>query len=282
MASRSTSLRAPFLKRVWTDMDALAQREGFPFDLPLVRKGAIDLVFEQPVTIIVGENGTGKSTILEAIAQGAGFGTAGGTLDHHGAEDDTEENRRRVYTDWEGAGQDALARRLAKSREDIRLTEVLRFSWLPRTSKGFFFRAESFHRLARYLDEIGQMPGGTPPEHLKMSHAEGFIDFFSGRFESVVRSGRPSIFIFDEPESALSPKRQIEFLTMLRSLEKSGTAQTIIATHSPLLMAYPKADLRRITRGSIEPCTPRQTEHFQLLKAFFDDPNGFVDGYLDG
>ncbi len=282
MAVRKTSLRAPFLKRVWTDMDRLAERTGYPFDLPLVRKGVVDLLFEKPVTIIIGENGTGKSTVLEAIAQGAGFGTAGGTAHHQAAEDDTDENRRRAYADWDGPTQDALARRLERSRMDLPLTDVLRFSWLPKTSNGFFFRAETFHRLARFLDEVGNQPGATPPEHLKMSHAEGFIDFFTGRFERAAHSGRPTIFIFDEPESALAPKRQIEFMTMIRALEKVGTIQFIIATHSPLLMTYPKADLLRLTRGSIEPCTPRQTEHFQFLKAFFDDPDGFISGYLDG
>src|SRR5262249_53378602 len=142
---------------------------------------------------------------------------------------------------------------------------------------------ETFFRLARFLDEAAVMDIGPAdgPQHLKMSHAEGFLDFFEARFGMALRSGRPALFIFDEPESALSPSRQIVFLRMLRDLEASGRIQIIIATHSPLLMAYPGADLRRITRGSIESCTLRETEHFQLLRSFFADPGGFVDGYLD-
>ncbi|MDQ0471593.1 AAA family ATPase [Labrys wisconsinensis] len=284
MARRPSSLRAPFLKRVWTDMDSLAERQGFPFDLPLVRHGGVDLTLTRPVTILVGENGTGKSTILEAIAEAAGFGKAGGSRDHLAADQITEKYRDRELDDFSEAERATRSAMLARAREDTGLGEVLRFAWLPKVGRGFFFRAETFHRLARFLDEtaVWDIAPGLGPQHLKMSHAEGFVDFFSGRFEAALRSGRHHLFIFDEPESALSPQRQIEFMAMLRALEQGGTVQIIIATHAPLLMAYPGADLRRIVRNAIEPCRLEETAHFRFLREFFEDPAGFVSAHLEG
>jgi predicted ATPase len=284
VARRPSSLRAPFLRGVRLREEGLEGKTGYPFDLALVRNRALNLSFDNPVTVIVGENGTGKSTLLEAIAEGAGFGSAGGTRDHVLGDEVTERYRDQELEAFEPADRVARSAALAQMRADERLTDVLRFSWLPKVSSGFFFRAETFHRLARYLDEaaVWDIAPGPGPEHLKMSHAEGFIDFFSGRFGRAMRSGRPHLFIFDEPESALSPKRQLEFLVMLRDLVAGGTAQILVATHSPLLMAYPGCDLRRLTRGSIESCSLRETEHFQYLRQFYADPEGFIDAHLTG
>lgn len=284
MARKLSSLRAPFLRGISLWEDELEGKEGYPFDLALVRKRSLDLSFDNPVTVIVGENGTGKSTLLEAIADAAGFGTVGGTRDHALGDDVTERYRDHELEGFDPADRAARSRVLAQSRTDEKLTGILRFSWLPKVGNGFFFRAETFHRLARYLDEAAawDIAPARGPEHLKMSHAEGFIDFFSARFERAIRSNRPHLFVFDEPESALSPKRQIEFLAMLQDLVANGSAQIFIATHSPLLMAYPGCDLRRLTRGSIETCTLRETEHFQYLRQFYDDPEGFIEAHLAG
>jgi predicted ATPase len=279
MARKPSSFRAPFLKRLWTDEDALAQRVGYPFDLPLVRKGGVEIDFDRAVTVIVGENGTGKSTILEAIAEMAGFGKMGGTRNARNA-DWTEEK----YVDAEVADlefPDAAAHRIRHSRSEGNLATVLRLSWLPKITNGFFFRAETFHRLARYMDETAafdRVPR-QGPEHLKMSHAEGFLDFFESRFSGPFH--KPHLFIFDEPESALSPRRQIDFLKMIRKLEDTGMCQMIIATHSPVLMAYPQAQLLRLSRGSIDPCTVEQTDHFRLLREFYQDPSGFIDATMN-
>jgi predicted ATPase len=126
-----------------------------------------------------------------------------------------------------------------------RLSSALRASWLPKITNGWFFRAECFFSVARYLDEMAQkypMGGGPPPDFLSHSHGEGFLRFFEERCQ------RQGISIFDEPESALSPARQIAFLKLVRRMEDIGHCQIIMATHSPMLMAYPNATLLRLTK----------------------------------
>ncbi|MGL4635204.1 MAG: AAA family ATPase [Beijerinckiaceae bacterium] len=258
-------------------MTALDERSGYPFDLPLVRKGGVEMDFSGPVSVIVGENGTGKSTILEAIAEVAGFGKMGGTRNARNA-DWTEEK----YVDAEVAdlrSPEIAARRIRESRSEDNLASVLRLAWLPKVTSGFFFRAETFHRLARYMDEVAVFGGGAMPLHLKMSHAEGFLDFFESRFSGPFH--KPHLFIFDEPESALSPRRQIDFLKMIHKLEASGMCQMIIATHSPVLMAYPGAQLLRLSRGSIDTCSLEQTDHFRFLREFYLDPVGFIEATMN-
>jgi predicted ATPase len=279
MARKPSSFRAPFLKRLWTDEKALSAREGYPFDLPLVRKGGVEIDFDRAATVIIGENGTGKSTILEAIAEMAGFGKMGGSRDIRQADWTDEKYVEAEVADLPGAA--ARAASIRASRAEANLGHVLRLAWLPKVTSGFFFRAETFHRLARYLDESANfgLGIGKGPEHLRMSHAEGFLDFFESRFSGPFH--KPHLFIFDEPESALSPRRQIDFLKMIRKLEDTGLCQMIIATHSPVLMAYPQAQLLRLSRGSIDPCTVEQTDHFRLLREFYQDPAGFIDATMN-
>ncbi len=279
MRRKPSAFRAPFLKRLWTDPEALSRSEGYPFDLPLVRSGGVEIDFDRAVTVIVGENGTGKSTILEAIAQMAGFGKMGGSRDMQQADWTDEKYVEAEVADLPGAA--ARAASIRASRAEHTLGHVLRLAWLPKVTQGFFFRAETFHRLARYLDESANfgMGPGKGPQHLRMSHAEGFLDFFESRLSGPFN--KPHLFIFDEPESALSPRRQIDFLKMIRKLEDTGLCQIIIATHSPVLMAYPQAQLLRLSRGSIDPCTVEQTDHFRFLREFYLDPAGFVDATMN-
>src|SRR3981189_2848757 len=127
-------------------------------------------------------------------------------------------------------------------------------SWLPKITNGWFFRAESFFSVARYQDEVNLedipgVPPGTPPDYLSHSHGEGFLRFFEERCQ------KQGIFIFDEPESALSPARQMEFLKLMRRMDISGHCQIIMATHSPMLMAYPEARLLRLTKNGLDPGT---------------------------
>ena len=142
-------------------------------------------------------------------------------------------------------------------------------------TSGWFFRAESFFTVARYLDEaaIGT-PGPPPPDFLSHSHGEGFLRFFQERCQ------RQGIFIFDEPESALSPARQMEFLKLMRMMENSGVSQIIMATHSPMLMAYPGAQLLRLTKYGLEPVTVKETDHYKVMREFCDDPKGFVEAAI--
>jgi predicted ATPase len=243
---RPIRLPAPYLKRVWLDSGQVSDADEYPFCLPFLRNG-FDLSFDKAVTIIAGENGAGKSTLLEGIAALAGYDQAGGakgfmTVDH------------------------------AQSIEISggALGAALRASWLPKITTGWFFRAESFFSVARWLDAMG---GNA--DYLSHSHGEGFLRFFEERCQ------RQGIFIFDEPESALSPSRQVEFLKLLRAMDRSGQCQVIMATHAPILMAYPDATLLRLSKYGLEPVALEDTDHFRLMREFFASPAGFLEMMME-
>lgn len=249
---RPVNLKAPYLKRVWLEPERIGDPKAYPFSLPFLRDG-FDLSFDTAITIIVGENGTGKSTLLEAIAELSGYDQAGG-----------------------GKGYMPTDHSLALETSGADLGRALRAAWLPKLSNGWFFRAESFFTVARYLDEAAREPlSGPPPDFLSHSHGEGFLRFFEER------CSRQGLFIFDEPESALSPSRQVEFLKLLRRMEKSGIVQVVMATHAPILMAYPGAQLLRLNKGGLDPVSVEETDHFRLMRAFWQDPQGFVEAMIE-
>ncbi|KJC35770.1 ATP-binding protein [Bradyrhizobium sp. LTSP885] len=249
--NRPINMPAPYLRRVWLDPARIANRDAYPFVLPLLRDD-FELSFDKAITIIVGENGTGKSTLLEGIAAMAGYDEAGG-----------------------GKGYMPVDHSTAVETMGGSLAMALRASWLPRITSGWFFRAESFFSVARYLDEAAVDVGALPPDFLSYSHGEGFLRFFNERCE------RQGIFIFDEPESALSPARQIEFLKLLNRMEVSGHCQVIMATHAPMLMAYPNATLLRLTKYGLEPVNLKDTDHYKVMREFCDDPRGFVEAAIE-
>jgi predicted ATPase len=240
--NRTINLPAPYLRRLWLDPSRIADRNAYPFCLPFLGDN-FELGFDRPITIIVGENGTGKSTLLEGIAVLAGYDEAGG-----------------------GKGYMPVDHSKAIEKMGGALSKALRASWLPKITNGWFFRAESFFSVARYLDEVAS----PYADFLSHSHGEGFLRFFEERCQ------RQGIFIFDEPESALSPARQIEFLKLMRRMEQSSICQIVMATHSPMLMAYPNARLLRLTKYGLEPVTVEQTDHYKVMREFCDDPAGFV------
>jgi predicted ATPase len=251
--NRTINLPAPYLRRLWLDPSRIADRKAYPFCLPFLGDD-FELGFDRPITIIVGENGTGKSTLLEGIAVLAGYDEAGG-----------------------GKGYMPVDHSKALEKMGGQLSKALRASWLPKITNGWFFRAESFFSVARYLDEVAMEPGsgGPPPDFLSHSHGEGFLRFFEERCQ------RQGIFIFDEPESALSPARQIEFLKLIRRMEQSTICQVVMATHSPMLMAYPNARLLRLTKYGLEPVSVEQTDHYKVMREFCDDPAGFVEAAIE-
>lgn len=248
---RHTSLPPPYLKRIWLDDTTARDAKSYPFCLPLFAHGDFELRFEVPVTIIMGENGVGKSTLLEGIAVLAGFDESGG-----------------------GPGYRAVDNGRAAERSGGVLASTLKASWLPKVGQGWFFRAESFFSVARYLDEAARDAGAYGPDFLSHSHGEGFLRFFDER------CSRPGIFIFDEPESALSPNRQFDFLRLLRRMQDGGRSQVIMATHSPILMALPAAELLRMGKYGLEPVELRDTDHFRILREFAADPDSFVETML--
>ena len=250
--NRPINLPAPYLKRIWLEPSKIADRQAYPFCLPLLHDD-FEMSFDRAITIIVGENGTGKSTLLEGIAVLAGYDEAGG-----------------------GKGYMPVDHSDALEKMGGSLSSALRASWLPRITNGWFFRAESFFSIARYLDKaaLDDPFGPPPPDFLSHSHGEGFLRFFEERCQ------RQGIFIFDEPESALSPSRQIAFLKLMRRMEDIGHCQIIMATHSPMLMAYPNATLLRLTKYGLEPVTVKDTDHYKVMREFCEDPKGFVDAAI--
>lgn len=239
---RTTSLPAPFLRRIGLRGD-VELPPGYPFDLPWLAGRDFELDFAQPVTIIVGENGSGKSTLIEAIAAHCGYDEAGGgkgyrPVDHSGAID----------------------------RSGTALGDMLRASWLPRITNGWFFKSESFFSVARYLDQAARDGMGAPPDYLSLSHGEGFMAFFHERL------GRQGLYFFDEPESALSPRRQLQLVAILADIQARAAAQVIMATHSPILMAIPGATLLEIGPRGLKPVALHQTDHFRLYQDFIADP----------
>ena len=242
---------APYLKRVWLDPSRITEREAYPFCLPVLHDD-FEVKFDRAITIIVGENGAGKSTLLEGIAALAGYDEAGG-----------------------GKGYMPVDHSDALEEMGGQLSTALRASWLPKITHGWFFRAESFFSVARYLDRAARESNGRPPDFLSYSHGEGFLRFFEKRCQ------RQGIFIFDEPKSALSPSRQIEFLKLMRRMDDIGHCQIIMATHSPMLMAYPNARLLRLSKYGLEPVSVKETDHYKVMREFCEDPAGFVEAAME-
>src|SRR3981189_3442739 len=189
--NRTIDMPAPYLRRIWLEPSRIEDRAAYPFCLPFLQND-FELSFDRPITIIVGENGTGKSTLLEGIAVLAGYDEAGG-----------------------GKGYMPVDHSKALEKVGGQLSSALRASWLPKITNGWFFRAESFFSVARYLDAVGSLSA----DFLSHSHGEGFMRFFEERCQ------RQGIFIFDEPESALSPARQMEFLKLMRRMDVWGKCQ---------------------------------------------------------
>ena len=231
----------PFLTSI-RSLNNFPKENKYPFNIPAFSEG-INLQFSSNVTFFVGENGSGKSTLLEAIAGNCGFNVSGGNRNHHYQHPKTESN----------------------------LGSALRFAWFPRVTDGFFMRAESFFNFASYVDEIAEEDAGIYGAYggkslHGQSHGEAFLALFENKFNK-------GIYLLDEPEAALSPKRQLAFLVLMHELEKKGAAQFIIATHSPIILSYPGAviysfDQARITRVAYE-----ETEHYQITRDFLMDPN---------
>lgn len=258
MARRSheTSLPPPFLKRVWlpdrAELPDTLDWDTYPLNFGMAQRGELDLLFSNAVTILVGENGSGKSTLLEAIAAMAGFNESGGAQ-----------------------GMRAVGRSTVSGQDGGALGDLLRGAWLPQIKRGWFFRAETFFSVARYLDEAAYDVGQRGPDFLSISHGEGFVAFFEERLN------QQGIYIFDEPESALSPARQFDFFKILRRMQREGKSQVIMATHSPILMALPDADLWQIDNWGIQPTELEQTPHYKLYREFILYPHDTVEAMIE-
>lgn len=216
----------------------------------------LQLTLTQNVTFFVGENGSGKSTLLEGIAEQCGFNLRGGNRNHN-------LNTGHRFEGYESA-----------------LARHLHLSWTPRRiSEGFFMRAESFFNFASYIDELAvdsprilQAYGGRSLH--EQSHGESFLSLFDNQFEA-------GIYILDEPEAALSPARILAFMSIIHRLSRSGRAQFLIATHSPMLICYPEAVIYRFDDEGVHETSYEETEHFYLTKSFLDNPALYLRHLMD-
>lgn len=236
-------------------LNGLPPEGSYLHDLPAVRSLARrrELPLTRSVTFLVGENGTGKSTLLEAIAVAYGFNAEGGTRN--------------------------FGFSTSSTHSDLYQSLTLLKSAYPRD--GFFLRAESFYNAASYLDEI------YAPEfalHIKtsygscslheQSHGESFLSLVQNRFHA------EGLYLLDEPEAALSPSRLMTLLAEIHNLVKKRS-QFIIATHSPILMAYPGAEILELSETGIRSVNYRDTEHYQLTRRFLENPEKMLHYLLD-
>ena len=237
----------PFLQSVTLKRDWVKSFDEFPFSIPAI-KTLSTLTLHPRVTFFVGENGSGKSTLLEGIAVAEGFNAEGGS-------------RHAMFKTRDTHSQE-LPKVLQLSKGAVRLAR----------SDGFFLRAESLYNVASYIEEIGQRGYGDVPLH-SQSHGELFMTLMTERF-----SGN-GVYLFDEPEAALSPQRQLSFLVALHDLVQRG-GQFVIATHSPILLAYPDATIYHFSAAGIAPVEYEETEHYKVTKAFLNRTKPMLDELL--
>lgn len=224
---------------------------GLPVVRHLRKMGQLPLTSN--VAFLVGENGTGKSTLLEAIAVSMGFNAEGGTRNFNFSTVAMHSNLSEYITVVKGV----------------------------RPRDGFFLRAESFYNVASYIDRIDGEPSFQPPvidsyggvSLHEQSHGESFLALVKNRF------GGDGIYLLDEPEAALSPSRQMTLMVLMNELVENHS-QFIIATHSPMLMAFPGAQVVELTEDGIRTVPYRQTEHYQLTKRFLDNPEKMLEMLL--
>ena len=213
----------------------------FPFNLTILRQTA-SLPFRTPITFFSGENGTGKSTLLKAVARRSGVNI------------------------WQGEQRI----RYAASPYENHLSQVIDLEWNGGPVGGSFFDSQVFRNFAQILDdwatsdpEVLAYFGGT--SLMQQSHGQSLMSFFNSRFK--IRG----LYILDEPETALSPKSQIELLKLLRNMASAGHAQFIIATHSPILLACPDARILSFDQAPIHTVEYEDTDYYRIYKQFLDD-----------
>lgn len=226
-----------YIRSVVLEREKIPSFSKYPFNLSSIRN-LEELSFHPNVTFIIGENGTGKSTLLEAIAVAYGFNAEGGTRNFNFSTRDTHSELNKYL-------------KLIKG--------------IKRPEDGFFLRAESFYNLASNIDDLGDglidSYGGISLHN--QSHGESFFSVFTNRF------GGRGIYILDEPEAALSPLRQMAMINLIHELVKNES-QFIIATHSPIIMAYPNADIYIIDEG-FKKVKYEDTEHYQIMRDFMNN-----------
>ncbi|MBM0108849.1 AAA family ATPase [Steroidobacter sp. S1-65] len=247
-----SALSEQYIREIKLRRERVASFDRYPFSLAAVRNMQ-SLPLHPAVTFIVGENGSGKSTLLEAIAVAWGFNPEGGSKN---------------FNFQTRASHSVL-------HQSLTLVKGIR-----RPKDGYFLRAESFFNVATDIERMDAEPGGPPIINSyggrslhEQSHGESFFALLLNRLFG------HGLYILDEPEAALSPTRQLAMLTRMHQLVESRS-QFIIATHSPILMAYPNAWLYQISTSGLSRIEYRETEHYIVAKRFLNDPAGQLEKLL--
>jgi predicted ATPase len=220
----------------------------YPFSVPTLAQ-PLELEFRGAVTFFVGENGTGKSTLLDAITRKCGIHI------------------------W-----DKPKRHLAHNNPyETKLANYLSVTWANGSVPGSLFRAETFREFADFLDDVALCDPGRLQYHggrilNTLSHGQAILSYFSGRYHI------KGLYLLDEPEAALSPMSQLGLVRILHEVEQAGNAQFIMATHSPILLAYPGAQVFSFDSSRIGEVDYEETAHYKLYKRFFADPGAFLSG----
>lgn len=225
----------------------ISDESNYALSLPVIKSlGQEQLDLNKNVTFFVGENGTGKSTLLEAIAVNMGFNAEGGTRNFNFA---------------------------SKETHSLLYQSLIVVKGVKRPRDGFFLRAESFYNVATEVDRLDEIGISSQRQFLdnyggkslhNQSHGESFMSLVLNRFKG------NSLFILDEPEAALSPTKQLSLLVKINELAKQN-CQFIIATHSPILLAYPNADLYVLNEDEIKLTAYKDTEHYTITKQFLNN-----------
>jgi predicted ATPase len=235
----------PYLQRIRFQTSALSEVADYPMNIPAVRH-LETMRFHPDVTFFVGENGSGKSTILEAIAIALGFNPEGGT-------------RNVRFETTESASP--LHKALVLSRSHKKPTD------------GYFLRAESFFNVATYMDQVGCVESYGGSLHQK-SHGEAFMALLGEKLRG------NGLYLLDEPEAALSPARQLAALARIHKLVRQES-QFIIATHSPILLAYPGARIYLFDDSGIREVSYEETDHYAVTRDFLNNREKRLRQYLD-
>lgn len=225
----------PYLRQAFFRPDVELNLAEYPFSIPAVRDLA-QIHFHPNVTFFVGENGSGKSTVLEAIALALGFGPEGGT-------------RNVQFRSVESVSPLHEAIRLARGTS--------------RPRDAYFLRAESFFNVASYMDEVGYLAGYGGSLHAR-SHGEAFLAVLLDKLRG------DGIYLFDEPEAALSPGRQLAALGAIHRLVESSS-QFVIATHSPILLSYPRAKIVQFDGSGVREVAFEETEQYSVTRDFLNN-----------